>query len=180
MQFDQLKRRDFITLIGGAAAPWPLAARAQQRTMPVIGYFSNRSLETEAYMLQFFRKGLTESGYVIDQNARIELRFSDGREDLLPRLAADLVRREISVLVANDPASALAAKAATSTIPIVFASGRDPVELGLVASLNRPTGNATGVYGFVDKLGPKRLHLMRELVPHAKLIAFVVNPASVK
>jgi putative ABC transport system substrate-binding protein len=173
-----VKRREFITLLGGVAAAWPLAARAQQPAMPVIGYFSNRSLETEAYMLQFFRKGLAESGYVIDQNATIELRFSGGREDLLTRLAADLVRREVSVLVANDPASALAAKAATSTIPIIFASGRDPVEVGLVSSLNRPTGNATGVYGFVTELGPKRLHLLRELVPHAKLIAFIVNHSS--
>src|SRR5262245_23275589 len=171
-------RRELLAALGGVAAAWPLAARAQQPAMPVIGYFSNRSLETEAYMLQFFRKGLAESGYVIDQNARVELRFSNGREDLLPRLAADLVRREVSVLVANDPASALAAKAATSTIPIVFASGRDPVEVGLVSSLNRPTGNATGVYGFVTELGPKRLHLLRELVPHAKLIAFIVNHSS--
>jgi putative ABC transport system substrate-binding protein len=173
-----VKRREFITLLGGVAAAWPLAARAQQPAMPVIGYFSNRSLEAEAYMLQFFRKGLAEAGYVIDENATIELRFSGGREDLLPRLAADLVRREVSVLVANDPVSALAAKAATSTIPIVFASGRDPVEVGLVSSLNRPTGNATGVYGFVTELGPKRLHLLRELVPHAKLIAFIVNRSS--
>jgi putative ABC transport system substrate-binding protein len=172
-----MRRRDFITLVGGAAA-WPLAARAQRPAMPVIGYFSNRSLETEAYLLQFFRKGLAESGYVIDENATIELRFSDGREDLLPRLAADLVHRQVSVLVANDPASALAAKAATSTIPIVFASGRDPVELGLVPSLNRPAGNTTGVYGFVTELGPKRLHLLRELVPQAKLIAFIVNQSS--
>jgi putative tryptophan/tyrosine transport system substrate-binding protein len=173
-----MRRRDFITQLSGAAVAWPFSARAQQPAMPVIGYFSNRSLETEAFMLQFFRRGLAESGYVIDQNARIELRFSEGREDLLPRLAADLVRREVSVLVANDPASALAAKAATSTVPIVFASGRDPVEVGLVSSLNRPTGNATGVYGFVTELGPKRLHLLRELVPHAKLIAFIVNRSS--
>jgi putative ABC transport system substrate-binding protein len=153
-------------------------ARAQQAVLPVIGYFSNRSFESEAYLLQFFRKGLQEAGYVIDQNAAIELRFSDGREDLLPGLAADLVRRQVSVLVANDPASALAAKGATSNIPIVFASGRDPVEIGLVASLNRPGGNATGVYGFITELGPKRLHVLRELVPQAKLIAFVVNSSS--
>jgi putative ABC transport system substrate-binding protein len=173
-----MKRREFISLLGGAAAAWPLAARAQAPAMPVIGYFSNRSLETEAYLLEFFRKGLAETGYVIDQSAAIELRFSEGREDLLPGLAADLVQRQVSVLVANDPASALAAKAATSTIPIVFASGRDPVELGLVASLNRPGGNATGVYGFVTELGPKRLHLLRELVPNTKLIAFIINPSS--
>jgi putative ABC transport system substrate-binding protein len=172
-----VRRREFITLLGGAAA-WPLAARTQQPAMPVIGYFSNRSFESEAYLLHFFRKGLQETGYVIDQNAAIELRFSDGREELLPGLAADLVRRQVSVLVANDPVSALAAKGATSNIPIVFASGRDPVEIGLVASLNRPGGNATGVYGFITELGPKRLHVLRELVPNAKLIAFVVNPSS--
>jgi len=178
MQFDRLKRREFISLLGGAAAvAWPRTARAQQ-AMPVIGYFSNRSPDAEAYLLQSFRKGLQETGYVIDQNAAIELRFSEGREDLLPRLAADLVRRHVSVLVANDPASALAAKGATSNIPIVFASGRDPVEIGLVASLNRPGGNATGVYGFITELGPKRLHLLREFVPNAKLIAFIVNPSS--
>ena len=173
-----ITRRYFVSCLSGAAVAWPLAARAQQPAMPAIGYFSNRSLETEAYLLEFFRKGLAETGYVIDQSAAIELRFSEGREDLLPGLAADLVQRQVSVLVANDPASALAAKAATSTIPIVFASGRDPVELGLVASLNRPGGNATGVYGFVTELGPKRLHLLRELVPNTKLIAFIINPSS--
>jgi len=172
-----VKRREFITLLGGAAA-WPLAARAQQAPMPVIGYFSNRSPEAEAHMLEFFRKGLADAGFVIDQNAAIDLRFSEGREDLLPGLAAELVRRQVAVLVANDPVSASAAKAATSTIPILFASGRNPVELGLVTSLNRPTGNATGVYGFVTELGPKRLHILRELVPTAGLIAFVVNSAS--
>jgi putative tryptophan/tyrosine transport system substrate-binding protein len=171
-----MKRREFITLLGGAVA-WPLAVRAQQAA-PMIGYFSNRSLEAEAYLLQFFRKGLADAGFIIDQNAAIDLRFSEGREDLLPGLAAELVRRQVAVLVANDPVSALAAKAATSTIPILFASGRNPVELGLVTSLNRPTGNATGVYGFVTELGPKRLHILRELVPTARVIAFVVNPAS--
>ena len=172
-----MRRRAFITLLGGAAAAWPLPLSAQQPAMPVIGYFSNRSLEAEAHLLEFFRKGLAETGYVIDGSAAIQLRFSGGREDLLPGLAADLVQRQVSVLVANDPPSALAAKAATSTIPIVFSSGRDPVEHGLVASLNRPGGNATGVYSFVTKLGPKRLHLLRELVPNTKLIAFIINPS---
>jgi putative ABC transport system substrate-binding protein len=174
-----VNRRKFIMLLGGAAAAWPLTARAQQPAMPVIGYFSNRSLETEAYLLQLFRKGLAESSYIIDQNAAIELRFSEGRDDLLPGLAADLVHRQVSVFVASDAPSAVAAKAATSTIPIVFGSGRDPVELGLVSSLNRPAGNATGVYAFVTVLGPKRLNLVRELVPNAKVIAFIVNPSSV-
>jgi ABC-type uncharacterized transport system substrate-binding protein len=174
----KIERRDFIMLLGGAAAAWPLAARAQQ-AMPVIGYFSNRSFETEAYLLQFFRRGLSESGYVIDQNVMLELRFSEGRDELLPGMVADLIRRQVSVLVANDPPSALAAKGATSRIPIVFASGRDPVEIGLVASLNRPGGNATGVYGFVTELGPKRLDLLRELVPKANVIAFIINPSSI-
>jgi putative tryptophan/tyrosine transport system substrate-binding protein len=173
-----MRRREFIALFGGAAA-WPFPARAQQQAMPVIGYFSNRSMDAEAFLMQSFRKGLQEVGYVIDQNAAIELRFSEGREDLLPGLAADLVRRQVSVLVASDPVSALAAKGATSNIPTVFASGRDPAEIGLVDSLNRPGGNATGVYGFITELGPKRLHVLRELVPNAKLIAFVVNPSSI-
>src|SRR5262249_9935143 len=172
-----ITRRYFVSCLSGAAVAWPLAARAQQPAMPAIGYFSNRSLETEAYLLEFFRKGLAETGYVIDQSAAIELRFSEGREDLLPRTGRGFgsapglrPRRQRSGFGAG------AAKAATSTIPIVFASGRDPVELGLVASLNRPGGNATGVYGFVTELGPKRLHLLRELVPNTKLIAFIINP----
>jgi putative ABC transport system substrate-binding protein len=173
-----MRRREFITLLGGAAVTWPFALRAQQPAMPVIGYFGSRSLESEVYMLQSFRKGLEEIGYVIDQNVTIELRFADGHEDRLPTLAADLVSHQVSVLVANDTPSAVAAKAATSTIPIVFGSGRDPVEIGLVASLSRPGGNATGVHVFVTALGPKRLHLLRELVPNAKLIAVVVNPST--
>jgi putative ABC transport system substrate-binding protein len=173
-----MRRREFITLLGGAAVTWPFALRAQQPAMPVIGYFGSRSLESEVYMLQSFRKGLEEIGYVIDQNVTIELRFADGREDRLPTLAADLVSRHVSVLVANDTPSAVAAKAATSTIPIVFGSGRDPVEIGLVASLGRPGGNATGVHVFVTALLPKRLHLLHELVPNAKLIAVVVNPST--
>jgi len=172
-----MRRREFMTVVAGAAA-WPLAARAQQPAMPVIGYLSSRSFETEAYLLGFFRKGLEQAGYVIDQNASIEPRFSEGRDDLLPALAADLVRRHVSVLVANDAPSSLAAKAATSDVPIVFGTGRDPVQSGLVASLNRPAGNATGVFVFGTELGPKRLHLLRELVPNAKVIAFVVNPSS--
>jgi putative ABC transport system substrate-binding protein len=173
-----MQRREFITLLGGAAAAWPIAARGQRPPTPVVGYFSSRSLETEEYLLQFFRKGLEEAGYVTDQNVAIELRFADGRENRLPALAADLVSRRVSVLVANDTSAALAAKAATETIPIVFGSGRDPVELGLVASLNRPGGNATGVHVFVTALGPKRLHLLRELVPNATLIAVVVNSSA--
>jgi putative ABC transport system substrate-binding protein len=169
-------RRDFITLLGGAAAAWPLATRAQQPAMPVIGYFSGRSPEAEAPILAAFRRGLEETGYLAGQNIAIEFRFSDGRDDQLPALAAELVRRRVAVLVTTDRPSALAAKAATATIPIVFASGLDAVEIGLVASLNRPGGNATGVNIFTTELGPKRLELLRQVVPNAGTIAFLVNP----
>jgi putative tryptophan/tyrosine transport system substrate-binding protein len=169
-----VRRREFITLLSGAAA-WPLAAHAQQ---PVIGYFSGRSTETEAPLLVAFRQGLEEANYTVGKNVAVEFRFSDGQDDRLPALAADLVRRQVAVLVATDRPSALAAKAATATIPVVFAYGGDPVESGLVASLNRPSGNLTGVGIFTIGLGPKRLGLLRELVPSARLIAFFVNPNS--
>jgi putative tryptophan/tyrosine transport system substrate-binding protein len=171
-----LRRRQFMTLLGGAAAAWPLAARAQQPAMRVVGYFSGRSPEAEAPILGAFRKGLEETGYLAGQNIAIEFRFSDGQDDQLPALAAELVRQRVAVLVATDRPSAAAAKAATSTIPIVFASGLDAVELGLVASLNRPGGNATGVNIFTTELGPKRLELLRQLLPNAGTIAFIVNP----
>src|ERR1700674_3559713 len=144
--------------------------------MPVIGYLSGRSSEAEAPLVAAFRRGLEEMGYSARQNIAIEFRFSDGQDVQLPALAADLVRRQVTVLVASDRPSALAAKSATTAIPIVFTSGSDAVEIGLVTSLNRPGGNATGVNVFTTELGPKRLDLLRELVPNASTIAFVVNP----
>jgi putative tryptophan/tyrosine transport system substrate-binding protein len=173
-----IRRREFITLLGGAAAAWPVAVRAQQPALPVIGYFSGRSPEAEAPILRAFRRGLEETGYLAGQNIAIEFRFSDGREDQLLALATELVGRRVAALVATDRPSALAAKAATATIPIVFTSGLDAVELGLVASLSRPGGNATGVNVFSTELGPKRLELLRQVVPNAGTIAFIVNPNS--
>jgi putative ABC transport system substrate-binding protein len=170
-----MNRRTFITMLGGAAA-WPMAARAQQAVMPVIGYLSGRSPEAEAPLVAAVRRGLEEMGYSAGQNIAIDFRFSDGQDVQLPALAADLVRRQVTVLVTTDRPSALAAKSATTTTPIVFTSGSDAVEIGLVASLNRPGGNATGVNVFTTELGPKRLDLLRELVTNASTIAFVVNP----
>jgi putative tryptophan/tyrosine transport system substrate-binding protein len=169
-----VRRREFITLLGGAAA-WPIAARAQQPAMPVIGYLSGRSPEAEARLREPFIKALETSGFVAGRNVAIEYRFAEGQDDRLPALAADLVRKRPAVLVAMDSGSAVAAKAATTTIPIVFGTGLDPVRLGLVETLNRPGGNATGVSVFVSELGPKRLQLLREIVPHATLIAYIVN-----
>jgi putative ABC transport system substrate-binding protein len=171
-------RRQFITLIGGAAAAWPLAASAQQPAMPVIGYFSGRSPEAEAPIRVPFLKALEGSGFAVERNIAIEYRFAEGQDERLPVLAAELVRRQVAMLVATDRPSALAAKAATATIPIVFASGSDPVQAGLVASFNRPGGNATGVSLFTAELGPKRLGLFRELLPKQGTIAFVVNANS--
>ena len=170
-----MRRREFIALLGGAAA-WPLAARAQQNAMPVIGYFSGRSPDAEAPLRVPFLKALEESGFAVGRNVAIEYRFAEGRDERLPALAAELVRRQVAMLVATDRPSALAAKAATATIPIVFTSGLDPVQIGLVASFNRPGGNATGVSLLTTELGPKRLGIMRELLPKPGTIAFVVNP----
>src|SRR5262249_22012059 len=178
MQFDELRRREFITLLGGAAAAWPLLAHAQQPVTPVIGYFSGRSLEAEALIRVPFLKALEGSGFAAERNIAIEYRFAEGQDERLPVLAAEIVRRPVAMLVATDRPSALAAKAATATIPIVFASGSDPVQAGLVASLNRPGGNATGVSLFTAELGPKRLGLFRELLPKQGTIAFVVNANS--
>ena len=177
MQFDQLRRREFISLLSGAAAAWPVLAPAEQRTMPLIGYLSARSPKTDVPMLAAFRRGLSESGYVEGNNVAIEFRWGGGQYDPLPELAADLVRRRVGVIVTSGgPAPALAAKAATETIPILFVTAGDPVQEGLVASLNRPGGNITGVGTFFFSLGAKQLGLMRELLPNADPFALLIDP----
>ena len=168
-------RREFITLLGGAAT-WPVAARAQQPAMPVIGFLGDGSLETRRDYLATFLRGLAETGYVEGRNVTIQYRWAEDRSDRLPDLIADLVRRQVAVLVPTNTASAIAAKAATSTIPIVFFLGSDPVQIGLVGSLNRPVGNITGVTGLSGELAAKRFELLREVVPAATLIAYLIKP----
>jgi putative ABC transport system substrate-binding protein len=172
-----MQRRQFITLVGGTVIGWPLSARAQQPTMPVVAYLSANSPDEGEPRAAAFRLGLQEAGYVVGQNVAIEYHWAEQQVDRLPTMAADLAKRRVTVIAAVTTPAVLAAQAATTTIPIVFESGSDPVRLGLVTNLNRPGGNITGVSSLVVEVGPKRLELLHELLPTAKVMALLVNPA---
>jgi putative tryptophan/tyrosine transport system substrate-binding protein len=179
MQVDVLKRREFIRLVGGVAVAWPLGARAQQSALPVVGVLSASSAELSTHGVRAFRQGLSETGHIEGRNIVMEYRWANGQNNQLPALAADLVRSQVSVIVAlGSTPAAVAAKASTITIPIVFQVGSDPVAAGLVTSLVRPGGNATGVTNLNTELEPKRLELLRQVVPTANVIALLVNPSS--
>jgi len=173
-----MRRRDFITLLGSGAGAWPLAARAQQLAMPIIGFLRNTSADESVDLVAAFNRGLNEAGYVADQNVRIEYRWSEHRIDRLPALAADLIRRRCNVIVGAGNAAAIAAKAATATIPIVFSTGDDPIELGLVSHFSRLDSNVTGIFFYTGVLQSKQLELLHEGVPNAAIVAVLVNPTS--
>jgi putative ABC transport system substrate-binding protein len=174
-----IHRREFITLLGGAAVAWPVAARAQQPAMPVVGFVSGRSPGSDAYLVEGFRRGLRENGFTEGQNFALEFRWADGRLDRLPAMAGELIERKVAVLFAGAADVATGAlRVASAIVPVVFAMGSDPVETGLVASFNRPGGNLTGVTVITNTLWPKRLELLRELLPTTPLIALLVNPTN--
>jgi putative tryptophan/tyrosine transport system substrate-binding protein len=176
MRSNHLRRREFITLLGSTAAAWPLGALAQQPAMPVVGFLSTGAPDTFAHLVAPFRQGLSEAGYVEGRNVAIEYRWSEGQYDRLPAMVSELLRRDVAVIAALSTPSALAAKTATTMLPIVFGVSEDPVKLGLVASIARPGGNATGVSYLLSELGAKQLGLLRELVPAASRFGLLVNP----
>jgi putative tryptophan/tyrosine transport system substrate-binding protein len=172
-----MRRREFVTLLSGAAVAWPLAARAQQPALPIVGFLSGSSADTYTRLVSAYKKGLDEIGFADGRDLTIEYRWAEGHYEKLPALAADLVHRQVAVIVSSSSTASVAAKEATSIIPIVFSSGEDPVKAGLVTSLNRPGGNVTGIYNFLNGLEEKRLGLLRDLVPRANVIGAIVNPS---